>query len=113
MIWRSTLFPAGRPNKVSFRRVIGAALVPLIWYWRTVRPARNSALPALDTQVNVALLLAEAIRSAMRPPQPEVADASSCDDCHIDCWSLCENRRGGSATAPALYCASVVGCTRV
>ncbi len=48
----------------------------------------------------------------MRPPQPDVAPSGE-DDCHTDCWSLCENRRGGSGTLPAVYCALVVGCTSV
>ena len=48
----------------------------------------------------------------MRPPQPDVAP-SSADDCHTDCWSLCENSLGGKGTERARYCALVVGCTSV
>jgi len=48
----------------------------------------------------------------MRPPQPEVAPSGD-EACHTDCWSLCENSRGGSGTLPAAYCAFVVGCTSV
>ncbi len=48
----------------------------------------------------------------MRPPQPDVAPSGD-DDCHTDCWSLCENSLGGKGTDFAVYCAFVVGCTSV
>ena len=69
-------------------------------------------MPDTLTQVNVAVPLPAIIRSPMRPPQPDVAP-SGADDCHTDCWSLCENSLGGSGTARARYCALVVGCTSV
>ena len=71
-----------------------------------------TALPDTFTQVKVALPFEFRNRSPSRPPQPEVAPSGS-DDCHTDCWSLCENSFGGSGTLRALYSARVVGWIKV
>ena len=51
-------------------------------------------------------------RSPVRPPQPDTAPSGE-DDCHTDCWSLCEKSLGGKGTDFARYCALVVGCMSV
>ncbi len=113
MMARSGLAPACTPNSPLLKRLMAVALA-LTWYCRTVRPSRNTALPALETQVNMALLLEAASMSPMRPPQPAAALLSSvCSDCQVACWSLCENSLTGTGTLPAWYWASVSGWIRV
>ena len=79
------------------------------WYCTTDWPDRNTALPAAEMAVNsVFWPFMPATTSAKRPPQP--VRAPSVDSaCHVDCWSLCENRLDGNETERAWYCAFVVG----
>ena len=84
----------------------------LTWYCTASRPLMNTALPLAFTQVKVVRPLLDRNKSPMRPPQPEVAP-SGFELCQTDCWSLCENSLGGSGTLAAVYCALVVGWTRV
>ncbi|HQW67952.1 MAG TPA: aminotransferase class IV, partial [Gemmatimonadales bacterium] len=91
---------------VTEREVGGTAPLAVTWYGMAVSPERNTALPVTLMQVNAVVLLPEANRSPMRPPQPLTAP-SAADACQMDCWSLCENSLGGSGTERAWYCARV------
>ena len=103
---------AGEPYTGDFVADRATAPPEPTWYCTADWPDMNTALPETLTQVNVARALLDRNRSPMRPPQPEVAPSGS-DDCHTDCWSLCENSLGGSGTLRALNWALVVGCIRV
>ena len=105
---RNTAEHAADPN--SGLRMASNATGPRgdTWYCTAERPDTNTALPDTLTQVNVALPLPAANRSPMRPPQPDVAP-SGADDCHTDCWSLCENSLGGNGTERLVYWVLVVG----
>jgi hypothetical protein len=66
------------------------------WNWRTLRPDRNTVLPPAEMLVNMALPLpADQVGHAAAPA---AVAPSAPPDCQTDCWSLCENNLGGSAT---------------
>ena len=62
-------------------------------------------------QVKSESLLLLKATSPILPPQPMV-EPSGEEDCHTDCWSLCENNLGGSGYLTRLlllYCSRVKG----
>ena len=85
----------------------------LHWYCNAVSPDKNTLLPAKEMHENSELLLLPMATSPKRPPQPTV-EPSAADDCHTDCWSLCEKSLGGSgylARSEPKYCWRVSGTT--
>ena len=91
----SALCTADDPYTRFFTPLMATAPLVLTWYCRAESPDRNTALPVTEMQVNSELPLDDSARSPMLPPQPTV-EPSGDDDCHTDCWSLCENSLGGT-----------------
>ena len=89
---------------------IWTAPLPPTWYWNTVSPAENTALPETVMLVNAAFALLLATRSPRWPPQPTLTPSGP-SACQVDCWSLCEPSARGRGTLLAWNCAFVIGAT--
>jgi hypothetical protein len=98
------------PNSVPLRPPIWVAPPPLTWYWNTVSPAENTALPETEMLVNTVFELLLATRSPRWPPQPTFTPSGP-SACQVDCWSLCEPSAFGRGLTLATYSARVSGCT--
>ena len=95
-------------NRFPVSPEIWTAPVPPTWYWKTVSPAQNTALPDTEMLVNDALAFALATRSPRWPPQPTLTPSGP-RACQVDCWSLCEPSDRGRGTLLAVHCALVIG----